>query len=162
MLQKDNLRQLLTGWLAEYGIPVLVVRGFGSQSYVDVVRDRVAVDPREAVLLVVVDFACSGEDVERDWTARTACWSHTERVLLTYDQVVHDYELPATEVRSSVIRHGTAHGSTGIYGARMTHEPAEMPVRAECDSDWHVHLDHPVPVHSPGVQAAGSDPQDSP
>lgn len=30
--EKDTLRQLLTGWLAEYGIPVLVVRGFGSQS----------------------------------------------------------------------------------------------------------------------------------
>ncbi|MDV9187637.1 hypothetical protein R6L23_05275 [Streptomyces sp. SR27] len=95
--EKDTLRQLLTGWLAPYGIPVLVVRGFGSQSYVDVVRDRVAADPREAVLLVVGDFDCSGEDVERDWRARTACWSHTERVLLTYDQAVHDYELPATE-----------------------------------------------------------------
>ncbi|MCX5384836.1 hypothetical protein [Streptomyces sp. NBC_00083] len=29
--------------------------------------------------------------------ARTARWSHTERVLLTCNQVVHDYELPATE-----------------------------------------------------------------
>ncbi|MFC9683924.1 hypothetical protein [Streptomyces sp. NPDC056948] len=27
--------------------------------------------------------------------ARTGCWSHTERVLLTYQQV-RDYELPAT------------------------------------------------------------------
>ncbi|MEU2872829.1 hypothetical protein ABZ769_27080 [Streptomyces olivoreticuli] len=53
--EKDTLRQLLTGWPAEYSIPVLVVRGFGSQSYVDVVRDRVATDPREAVLLVVGD-----------------------------------------------------------------------------------------------------------
>ncbi|MEV6080967.1 hypothetical protein AB0L80_38600 [Streptomyces sp. NPDC052069] len=25
----------------------------------------------------------------------------------------------------------------------MTHAPAEMPVRAEYDSDWHVFLDHP-------------------
>ncbi|MFD3472254.1 hypothetical protein ACFWWM_39255 [Streptomyces sp. NPDC058682] len=95
--EKDTLRQLLTGWLAEYGIPVPVVRGFGSQSYVNVVRDRVATDPRDAVLLVVGDFDCSGEDVERDWVARTACWSQTRRVLLTYDQAVHEYELPATE-----------------------------------------------------------------
>lgn len=42
--EKDTLRQLLTRWLAPYGIPVLVVRDFGSQSYVDVVRDRVAAD----------------------------------------------------------------------------------------------------------------------
>ncbi|MFJ9590571.1 hypothetical protein [Streptomyces acidicola] len=26
------------------------------------------------------DFDCSGEDIERDWVARTGCWSHTERV----------------------------------------------------------------------------------
>lgn len=52
--EKDTLRQLLTGWLAEYGIPVLVVRGFGSQSYVDVVRQRTARDPRAAHLLYVV------------------------------------------------------------------------------------------------------------
>ncbi len=45
---KDTLRQLLTDWLAPYGIPVLVVRGFGSQSYVDVVRERTAGDPRSA------------------------------------------------------------------------------------------------------------------
>lgn len=58
--EKDTFRQLLTGWLAPYGIPVLVVRGFGSQSYVDVVRDRVAADQRKrfswwsAILTVVV------------------------------------------------------------------------------------------------------------
>ncbi|MFE3686484.1 hypothetical protein ACFXPM_25080 [Streptomyces sp. NPDC059095] len=49
------------------------------------------------MLLTIGDFDCSGEDLERDFVARTACWSHTERVLLTYDQAVHDYELPATE-----------------------------------------------------------------
>ncbi|WP_224291358.1 hypothetical protein [Streptomyces olivaceus] len=71
--------------------------GFGSQSYADVVRDRVAHEQREARLLVVSGFDCSGEDIERDWVERTACWSSVTRVLLTYDQVVHDYELPATE-----------------------------------------------------------------
>jgi hypothetical protein len=94
--EKDTLRQMFTSWLASAGIPVLVVRGFASQSYADVVRDRVAADPRDAVLLVVGDFDCSGEDIERDWVARTGCWSHTERVLLTYEQM-RAYELPATE-----------------------------------------------------------------
>ncbi len=94
--EKDTLRQQLTEWLDEAGIPVLVVRGFGSQTYADVVRDRVAADPREAVLLVVGDFDCSGEDIERDWVQRTGCWSRINRVLLTYDQV-RTYALPATE-----------------------------------------------------------------
>ncbi|RSS85702.1 hypothetical protein EF919_37795, partial [Streptomyces sp. WAC02707] len=97
--EKDTLRQLLTGWLAEYGIPVLVVRGFGSQSYVDIVRERTARDPRPAHLLYVGDFDCSGEDIERDWVQRTGCWSRVERVLLTRDQVL-EYELPATEGKS--------------------------------------------------------------
>ncbi len=53
--EKDTLRQLLTRWLAPYGIPVLVVRGFGSQFYVDLVRDRVTAEPRDAVCLVIGD-----------------------------------------------------------------------------------------------------------
>ncbi|MES4908864.1 MULTISPECIES: hypothetical protein [unclassified Streptomyces] len=94
--EKDTLRAQLTGWLAETGIPVLVVRGFGSQSYAHVVKERTARDPGPAVLLYLGDFDSSGEDIERDWVARTGCWSRTERVLLTYEQV-RAYELPATE-----------------------------------------------------------------
>ncbi|MET9223550.1 hypothetical protein ABZX65_32975 [Streptomyces sp. NPDC003300] len=36
--EKDTLRQLLTGWLAPYGIPVLVVCGLSSKSSANVVR----------------------------------------------------------------------------------------------------------------------------
>ncbi|MEU6299265.1 hypothetical protein [Streptomyces erythrochromogenes] len=94
--EKDTLRQQLTGWLEFAGIPVLVVRGFSSQSYADVVRDRVAHEQREAHLAVVGDFDCSGEDIERDWVERTGCWSSVTRVLLTYEQM-RAYGLPATE-----------------------------------------------------------------
>ncbi|KIF05632.1 hypothetical protein PL81_11775 [Streptomyces sp. RSD-27] len=94
--EKDTLRQQLTGWLEFAGIPVLVVRGFSSQSYADVVRDRVAHEQRGARLLVVGDFDCSGEDIERDWVQRTGCWSSVTRVLLTYEQM-RAYGLPATE-----------------------------------------------------------------
>ncbi|MGW4688481.1 hypothetical protein ACWEPM_26800 [Streptomyces sp. NPDC004244] len=94
--EKDTLRQQLTGWLEFAGIPVLVVRGFSSQSYADVVRDRVNRAQREAHLAVVGDFDCSGEDIERDWVERTGCWSSVTRVLLTHEQV-RAYGLPATE-----------------------------------------------------------------
>ncbi|MFH8894384.1 hypothetical protein [Streptomyces sp. NPDC017949] len=93
---KDSLRQQLTGWLEFAGIPVLVVRGVSSQFYADVVRDRVAHEQRGADLLVVGDFDCSGEDVERDWVERTGCWSRVTRVLLTHEQVQR-YALPTTE-----------------------------------------------------------------
>ncbi|MGX1025535.1 hypothetical protein RKD38_000216 [Streptomyces ambofaciens] len=94
--EKDTLRQLLTGWLAEYGIPVLVVRGFGSQSYADVVRDRARSDPRPVTLLYIGDFDASGSDIERDWVKRTDCWERVERVLLT-DGQVREYQLPPAE-----------------------------------------------------------------
>ncbi|MER0484606.1 hypothetical protein ABR737_40845 [Streptomyces sp. Edi2] len=92
--EKDTLRAQLTGWLERTGTPVLVVRGLGSQSYVQVVRERTARDPRPAVLLYVGDFDASGADIERDWLARTSCWSHVERVVLTHDQV-REHALPA-------------------------------------------------------------------
>ncbi|MEV6396176.1 hypothetical protein AB0M39_15585 [Streptomyces sp. NPDC051907] len=44
-----------------------------------------------------------GKDVKRDWVARTGCWSRTERVLLTYDQV-RAYELPAAEGKQGAPR----------------------------------------------------------
>ncbi|MEV0493416.1 hypothetical protein [Streptomyces atratus] len=94
--EKDTLRRMFTDWLADLGIPVLVVRGFSSQTYVDIVRARTARDPRPAVLLYVGDFDCSGDDIQRDWVARTNCWSTVERVLLTREQVL-TYELPAAE-----------------------------------------------------------------
>ncbi|MFE6539806.1 hypothetical protein, partial [Bacillus cereus] len=67
----------------ELGVPVLVVRGFASEPYAQLVRERVAADGRPAVLLYVGDWDASGEDVERDWVARTGCWARVERVLLT-------------------------------------------------------------------------------
>ncbi|MFD5565857.1 hypothetical protein [Kitasatospora griseola] len=94
--EKDTLRAQLTRWLQDTGIPVLVVRGFGSQSYAQLVRERAARDPRPAALLYVGDFDASGADIERDWIARTACWASVQRVLLTHDQV-REHDLPPAE-----------------------------------------------------------------
>jgi hypothetical protein len=41
---------MFTDWPAVLSIPVLVIRGSSSQSYVDIVRARTARDPRPAVL----------------------------------------------------------------------------------------------------------------
>ena len=76
------------------------------------------------------DFDCSGEDIERDWVARTGCWSRTERVLLTYDQV-RAYGLPATEGKSGDPRWPTFARSYGFDPGRSVQwevealEPAE-------------------------------------
>nr|WTB28678.1 DUF4158 domain-containing protein [Streptomyces sp. NBC_00830] len=67
-------------------------------------------DPRPAVLLYVGDFDCSGDDIQRDWVARTDCWSTVERVLLTREQVL-TYEVPAAEGKRVVT--APAHDSRG-------------------------------------------------
>ncbi|MFI0263941.1 hypothetical protein ACH4OW_33555 [Streptomyces sp. NPDC017056] len=42
------------------------------------------------------DCDASGEDIERDFVARTGCWTTAERVALTYEQVLA-YGLPPAE-----------------------------------------------------------------
>ncbi|MFK0160721.1 hypothetical protein ACIQVK_52900 [Streptomyces sp. NPDC090493] len=99
--EKDTLRVQLSGWLGPLGIPVLVVRGFASESYAALVRERAALDPRSARLLYVGDLDASGESIERDWVDRTAgCWATVERVALTVDQV-NRYELPPAVGKST-------------------------------------------------------------
>lgn len=97
-VEKDTLRLQVLDWLDEFGVPVLVVRGYGSQSYADVVTRRVATDPRPAVLLYLGDLDASGEDIERDWVARTGCWTHVHRLAITIEQAAG---LPAADGKAS-------------------------------------------------------------
>ncbi|MEU4229616.1 hypothetical protein AB0F17_35410 [Nonomuraea sp. NPDC026600] len=93
--EKDTLRAQITSWTFEYGLPVLVLRGFSSETYVRRVRERLAADPRPAVLAYVGDHDASGEAILTDWLARTSgCWSSVERIALTHEQVLA-YALPA-------------------------------------------------------------------
>ncbi|WP_160311128.1 hypothetical protein [Streptacidiphilus anmyonensis] len=94
--EKDTLRSMFTSWVEDLGIPVVVVRGYGSQSYAQQVQERVARDPRPAWLTICGDFDASGEDIQRDWVERTGCWAGVERLLLSWEQV-QEYGLPATE-----------------------------------------------------------------
>ncbi|MFI5774737.1 hypothetical protein ACIA74_41045 [Streptomyces sp. NPDC051658] len=92
---KDTFWQMFTSWPAEYGIPVLVVRGFASQSYAEVVRRRTARHGR-TTLLWCGDSDASGAESERDWARRTEdCWDETRRVLLTREQTIEHEPPPA-------------------------------------------------------------------
>lgn len=84
--EKDTLRVLFEQWTGEFGIPVLVSRGYGSQSYVRQVRDRVRAEQRPAVLAYCGDADASGEDVMRDWIKRTGCWEAVVHIALTVEQ----------------------------------------------------------------------------
>jgi hypothetical protein len=86
--EKATLLLQLESWFSEpLGIPLVVLRGYSSQSYVDEVRHMVEYDPRPAVLLYVGDHDPSGDDILRDFARRTHCWAEVVRIAVTADQV---------------------------------------------------------------------------
>jgi hypothetical protein len=111
-VEKNGIVEQLRSWFGDFGIPILALGGYSSQSYVaDVVAD-VCDQDRPAVLIYAGDFDPSGEDIDRDFLARTGCFAETVRVALTPEQV-EDYELPpqpgkGTDPRAQafVRRHG--------------------------------------------------------
>lgn len=111
-VEKDALVSQLATWYDELGLPVIALRGYGSQTIADLVRRDAEHGGRPAVLLYAGDYDPSGEDIERDFLARTACWAHAERVALTEDQVT-EFGLPpmpgkATDSRAAAFT--AAHG----------------------------------------------------
>lgn len=122
-VEKAGMVVQLQSWFAHLGVPILALGGYSSQSYVDEItrdvrryrqRDDGAEShhPRPAVLLYAGDFDPSGEDIDRDFAARTDCWHKVIRVALTAPQVT-EFDLPpnpgkATDSRASafVARHG--------------------------------------------------------
>lgn len=111
-VEKRGLVQQLRSWFGEQGLPVVELGGYCGQAHVDRVRGHVRVQNRPAVLLYAGDFDPSGEDIDRDFIARTDCWAKVERVALNAGQV-EQYQLPpqpgkATDSRAAgfVARHG--------------------------------------------------------
>ncbi len=160
-VEKAGLVAQLRSWFGDLGVPILALGGYGSQTYTDQVADDVDRSARPAVLLYAGDFDPSGEDLDRDFVARTGCWAAVERVALTADQV-EEFDLPpavgkASDSRASAFlaRHGqlvqveldalapdTLHGlyaealapwwDTSTYEAVLVEESAE---RAELASE---------------------------
>jgi hypothetical protein len=111
-VEKAGIVAQLQEWFGNLGIPVLALGGYGSQTYVDDVAAHVEKDGRPAVLLYAGDHDPSGEDIDRDFTERTDCWSDVRRVALTAAQV-QQYALPPqpgkktdSRARRFVARHG--------------------------------------------------------
>ena len=92
-VEKAGIVEQLREWFGEYGIPVLALGGYASQSYVERVERDVERQGRPAVLLYAGDFDPSGEDIRRDFVERTDCWSTVVRVALSKEQV-DQYDLP--------------------------------------------------------------------
>jgi hypothetical protein len=92
-VEKDTLRLQVTAWLAPLGIPALVMRGFGSETYAIEVTRRIAQDRRPAVLLYVGDLDPSGEGIERDWLKKSGPWRRAIRLVVNIEDK-STYDLP--------------------------------------------------------------------
>ncbi len=88
VVEKAGLLEQFAQWFGiPFGIPVVALSGYASQTDADTIIGHVERDGREAVLLYGGDFDPSGEDIYRDLVARTDCWTEATRVALTDDQV---------------------------------------------------------------------------
>lgn len=99
-VEKAGMVVQLQSWFGDLGIPVLALGGYSSQTYVDQIVTHAAGQDRPAVLLYAGDFDPSGEDIDRDFTARSGCWDDVVRVALTARQV-REYQLPVNPGKST-------------------------------------------------------------
>jgi hypothetical protein len=91
--EKATLLAQLEDWFAQLGLPIVLLRGYTSQTYVDKVVDAVLDDPRPAVLIYAGDLDPSGDDILRDFEERTGVWAKVDRVAVT-ETVVKKLGLP--------------------------------------------------------------------
>src|SRR3546814_16095449 len=101
--------------------PVVDLGGYSSQTYVKEVVLDVEAQDRPAVLLYAGDFDPSGEDIDRDFTARTDCFAKVVRVALNAEQVT-EYDLPRAMGKA-----------TGSRARRFVELPG-TPVQVELDA----------------------------
>jgi len=92
-VEKNALAGLLEDWFDDYGLPVIPLGGYSSESIDRVVRDEVLADGRPAVLIYAGDFDASGMHIGRSFVRFTDCWKEVRRLGLSEAQVF-DLDLP--------------------------------------------------------------------
>jgi hypothetical protein len=100
-VEKRGIRAQLLDWFGyDYHVPVEAISGYDSQSHADEMRELIEDDGRPAVLLYAGDFDPSGEDIMRDFLARTDCWEKVVHIALTDEQVA-TFALPQNPGKSA-------------------------------------------------------------
>ena len=106
--EKASLLAQLDGWFGDLGVPIVLLRGYGSQSYIDQVALRVERAKRErnvpAVLIYAGDLDASGYDILRDFTDRCPVFDKTEHIAVAPNHVLaapRGYGLPINQGKGS-------------------------------------------------------------
>lgn len=92
-VEKHGMTTQLLHWFGKYGIPVLALGGYSSQTFVDDVRRDVLRQERPALLLYAGDFDASGVDIDRDFIERADCFDKVTRVALN-QRLIDKHDLP--------------------------------------------------------------------
>lgn len=92
-VEKGALAAQVADEFEDLDIPVLVLRGFSSDTYKRIVQRLVRSDPRPSVLFYVGDYDPSGLVIPEDFRVATGCWDRYERIALTREQV-EEFALP--------------------------------------------------------------------
>jgi hypothetical protein len=111
-VEKHGIVAQLEAWFSDYGLRILALGGYSSQTYVDEIASDAQEDGRPAVLIYAGDWDASGEDITRDFLERCPVFSKAVRVALSAKQV-EKYRLPeapgkTTDTRAAgfIRRHG--------------------------------------------------------
>lgn len=78
--EKSTMVAQLQSWFGEHGIPVVALRGYGSQTYVDEIAEDVKAQDRPAKIIYAGDFDPSGMDIERDLRDRLSGAAEVHRI----------------------------------------------------------------------------------
>jgi hypothetical protein len=101
--EKSTLLAQLEDWFDPFGLPIVLLRGYTSQTFVDEVVDAVMADGRPAILVYAGDLDPSGEDILRDFTERTDIWGKVDQVAVTEPQI-NDLGLPVNPGKATDTR----------------------------------------------------------
>ena len=77
-VEKATLTALVRSWFEDRGLPIVTLRGYSSQTYVDEIVADLQRDGRPAVLLYIGDHDPSGKDIERDLQKRTGAFDKVD------------------------------------------------------------------------------------
>jgi len=105
-VEKAGIIEQLETWFGRpYGIPILALGGYMSQTYADDIVDDVRTRNRPAVLIYAGDFDPSGRDILRDLQERCDVFEDVRQIALLPAQII-EYSLPeqmgkATDSRSA-------------------------------------------------------------
>jgi hypothetical protein len=123
-VEKQTLVGLLDDWFGDKGFPVLALRGYSSESYErEIVDDVHSNGQRPAVLVYAGDFDPSGEDILRNFKAKTGCFDEVVRVAVNPPQIAQ-YDLPPMPGKASDSR---ATGFVAKHGELIQVEVEALP-----------------------------------